>query len=194
MLSVQDLYVDCVAPSKPSSHPFLLIKEDAVYREVHDDDCLHKELYVHSDKSIDGIFLNKEDASLLGLTETGIVETLYGAVTRYSPLHISFLSHSHSLPVSNVYALPPQFAGTHLADGIIGISLLFALGVSVAYDRGFVYLVRNGFEPLIAGGNKPEEEGPVVEKMIAAEMVKGVMGLAIFEEEEGSEEMGSESD
>ncbi|KAJ3088444.1 hypothetical protein HK100_008038 [Physocladia obscura] len=143
MISIEDFYAQHPEerPTRPSAHPFLLIKQEAVTREVGDDDCIHKELYVHNNKDIDGVFISKEDADFLGLVEIGNAETVYGSVV--------------SLPVNNVYKLPSEFSGTHLGEGIIGIRVLHSLGVSVAYDRGFVYLLRNGFEKYVLGGDKP---------------------------------------
>ncbi|KAJ3244274.1 hypothetical protein HDU78_011215 [Chytriomyces hyalinus] len=185
---LSELYVDHPneTPSKPSSHPFLLIRQDAVNREVHDQDCLHKELFVHSDKSIDGLFVNAADAAYLGLKEAGTADTLYGTVVRYSPLHISFLSHSHSLPLKNVYQLPAAFAHTKFADGVIGINVLFTLGVSVAFDRGYVYLVRSGFESIVTGADKPDE-GEETKQRIFADLSAKPHALDASEEEDGSE-------
>ncbi|KAI8622544.1 hypothetical protein BC830DRAFT_1088731 [Chytriomyces sp. MP71] len=147
------------APTKPACHPFLLIKTDAVNGEVRDCDCIRTELFVHTDKTLDGLFVNARDATFLGLEAVGTAETPFGLVVRLSSLHISFLSHSHSMPIANIYQLPPAFEGTIYGDGIVGISVLFSLGVSVAFDRGFVYLVRNGMEDRVVGGTQPED-GP----------------------------------
>ncbi|KAJ3202162.1 hypothetical protein HDU82_007556 [Entophlyctis luteolus] len=159
-------------PSRAGVHPFLLIRADAVEREIEDDDCLHKELYVHNDKSIDGVFLSESDASYLGLTEVGIADTVFGRVTRYTKFHISFLTRTYSLPIENVYGLPKQFAGTYLGDGIIGLNVLLGLGVSVAFDRGYVYLVKNGFEQHILGSDRP------LDKAKDSEATEGPAGIA----------------
>ncbi|KAJ3357107.1 hypothetical protein HDU83_008614 [Entophlyctis luteolus] len=189
-------------PSRTGVHPFLLIRADAVEREIADDDFLHNEvsgaprpkllivtactqprppeqLYVHNDKSIDGVFLAERDAGYLGLSEVGIAETVFGRVTRlvrndhpislqtessldtsrhaYTPFHISFLTLTYSLPIDNVYALPKQFAGTYLGEGIIGLNVLLGLGVSVAFDRGYIYLIKNGLEQHVLGVDRPME-------------------------------------
>ncbi|KAI9341985.1 hypothetical protein BDR26DRAFT_859900 [Obelidium mucronatum] len=188
MLSVTDIYQEHPneTPSKPSSHRFLLIKNEAIRREVKEEDCLQKELYVHQDKSINGIFLSAKDAEYLSLKEIGTVDTLYGIVKRYSPLHISFLSHTHSLPVDNIFQLPPSFENTELyGDGIIGINVLFTLGVSVAYDRGFIYLIRNGLEPLISGADKPTDDKRIVHVNTSdLAVAASIAGLGIYEDEE----------
>ncbi|KAJ3385914.1 hypothetical protein HDU84_001890 [Entophlyctis sp. JEL0112] len=175
-------------PSRAGVHPFLLIRADAVEREIGDDDCLHKELYVHNDKSIDGVFLSESDASYLGLTEVGIADTVFGRVTRWvcNGLLFHFKRESlgfpisgmqshpahFGLPIENVYGLPKQFAGTYLGDGIIGLNVLLGLGVSVAFDRGYVYLVKNGFEQHILGSDRP------LDKAKDSEATEGPAGIA----------------
>ncbi|KAJ3019637.1 UNVERIFIED_CONTAM: hypothetical protein HDU68_010579 [Siphonaria sp. JEL0065] len=144
------------------------------------------QLYVHQDKSINGIFISAKDAVYLSLREIGMAETLYGTVKRYSPLHISFLSHSHSLPVANIYQLPTSFENTpEYGDGIIGINVLFTLGVSVAYDRGYIYLIRNGLEPLISGADKPVDDKKVMlPSNMVAQLADVTTGLGIYEDED----------
>ncbi|KAI8852948.1 hypothetical protein BC829DRAFT_383343 [Chytridium lagenaria] len=98
------------------------------------------EFFIHTDKSVDSLFIRRSDAELLGLQLLGEEDTCYSVVNRYSPVILVALSQS--MLVRDVYELPAAFAGTRYEEGVIGIPLLWNLGVTVAIDRGMVYLVQ----------------------------------------------------
>ncbi|KAJ3129101.1 hypothetical protein HK101_005295, partial [Irineochytrium annulatum] len=132
-------------PSRISAHPFILMNPEhgspdanggagAAGRPASD-----VELYIQTNKSVDGLFVRQSDVDHLGLKALDEVETCYGLVTRISPVYLTAVSHS--ILISNVYLLPQAFEGTPYGEGIVGLSLIWSLGVTVAIDRGMVYLV-----------------------------------------------------
>ncbi|KAJ3095866.1 hypothetical protein HDU96_001017 [Phlyctochytrium bullatum] len=126
------LYSTSPAASSFSSSVMMMRHEEETAVEV--------DLFIHSDKTIDGLFIRTADAEALGLEVVAEEEdTCYGHVRRFSPVTLSALSHI--LEVTDVYELPAAFAGhAKYQEGIVGITLLWALGVTVAIDRGTVYL------------------------------------------------------
>ncbi|KAJ3194780.1 hypothetical protein HK101_001899 [Irineochytrium annulatum] len=97
------------------------------------------EMYIQTNKSVDGLFIRQVDVDHLGLRTLDEAETCYGLVTRISPVYLTAVSHS--ILVTNVFLLPAPFHNTPYGQGIVPLPLIHSLGVTVAIDRGMVYLV-----------------------------------------------------
>ncbi|KAJ3213619.1 hypothetical protein HDU67_002670 [Dinochytrium kinnereticum] len=158
MISVDDIDYATIAwkqPTRTSAHPFIIINPDhgeaptAVFSSSPSTACsvlsevrptVEPELFIHTDKSVDSLFIRRSDAVALGLRELGEEDTCYSVVQRFSPVIVVALSQS--ILVNDVFELPAAFSGTRYEEGVIGIPLLWNLGVTVAIDRGMVYLVQ----------------------------------------------------
>ncbi|KAJ3092017.1 hypothetical protein HDU96_002859 [Phlyctochytrium bullatum] len=162
-LSVDDINYEAIAwrqPSRTSAHPFILANPrhsahpptsvystspsrppppvDAEEEPTHP--SVEVELFIHTDKSVDSLFIRTVDAETLELEVVGEADTCYGHVRRFSAVTVRALSHI--ILVSDVYELPSAFAGTKFEEGVIGIPLVWSLGATVLFDRGWVYLLQ----------------------------------------------------
>ncbi|KAI8917710.1 hypothetical protein PhCBS80983_g05051 [Powellomyces hirtus] len=142
-------------PTKPSSHPLILLNPDAAHQaipmgilssdESHLSPPAHDvqvpivkiEPFVHM-RNVGGVFLRPADADDLSLAPMGEADTVYGPVQRYSSVQAIIFGRETS--IENVFELPAAFNNTQYSEGIIGIDTLRSLGLSVAVDRGMVYL------------------------------------------------------
>ncbi|KAJ3106214.1 hypothetical protein HDU97_006847 [Phlyctochytrium planicorne] len=158
MISIEDIDYATIAwkqPTRTSAHPFILINPDhgdaphsvfssspstasTILQKTRP--AVERELFIHTDKSVDSLFIRREDADALGLKVLGEEDTCYSVVNRFTPVLLVALSQS--IIVTDVFELPAAFHGTRYEEGVIGIPLLWKLGVTVAIDRGMVYLVR----------------------------------------------------
>ncbi|KAJ3312517.1 hypothetical protein HDU76_002872 [Blyttiomyces sp. JEL0837] len=119
------------------------------------------EIFIQSNKSVDGLFIRRSDAKALGLVELGEAETCYGSVIRYSP--VLMVAVSRPLLVDSVFELPQPFEGTEYGGGVADLRLLFSLGVSVAFDRGMIYLIQPGMDAIkgqrVLGHGNGQDDG-----------------------------------
>ncbi|KAJ3078432.1 hypothetical protein HK102_004516 [Quaeritorhiza haematococci] len=161
-------------PTRPLTHPFLLMNPftattssapattRGTARPTIDDDteCIMIEPHIHFSKSFGGLFVRADDAEeRLKLSRIGFADTCYGEVVRYSPLVIRVFNQS--TVVENVYQLPKAFQETsQYGGGIVGIDTLWQLGLSVAFDRGMVYLRDPEGNPYITTADTPSNAVP----------------------------------
>ncbi|KAI9357355.1 hypothetical protein DFJ73DRAFT_821540 [Zopfochytrium polystomum] len=104
-------------------------------------------MHIQVSKGVDGLFLKRADVDELGLDYLeDDVETCYGPLRRLSPVILLTTHHLtpvlHYFLVNNVYEMPAGFENSEVyGGGVVSLSLVLSLGVSVAFDRGTVYLV-----------------------------------------------------
>ncbi|KAI8811468.1 hypothetical protein BJ742DRAFT_736789 [Cladochytrium replicatum] len=125
-------------PTKLHSHPIVIVNKDSIPTSSGHSRAIMIEPYVHNQRSIGGIFVRQDHACRIGLSVVGEGETIYGSLTKYSPVDIVLFSRHAT--VTNVFELPHQFAGTKYAEGVVGIETFWALGVNLVLDRGMIFI------------------------------------------------------
>ncbi|KAJ1344694.1 hypothetical protein BSLG_000217 [Batrachochytrium salamandrivorans] len=96
------------------------------------------EPFIKLNGKIDGFFIPRKDADLLGMAVTGMEETCYGHVNRFPPLGLMLFNKQ--LVIQDVFELPAAFANSVYSGGIVGLDIIHALGLSVMCDRGMIYV------------------------------------------------------
>ncbi|KAJ3411324.1 hypothetical protein HDV05_002388 [Chytridiales sp. JEL 0842] len=136
------------------------------------------DIYVHLNKSLQGLYIKHEHAEMLGLNLLeGLEETMYGDLPRYEPLLL--LLSTRAYIVKSVFQLPKAFKGSIYENGIVGLSLLSDLGVVVGVDRGHILIL----DSEVVGGLRKGEGDEGVEH----QEMEGRLGR-LEEEEEVDEE------
>ncbi|KAJ1330433.1 hypothetical protein BSLG_009351 [Batrachochytrium salamandrivorans] len=129
----------------PNGHPcqymgVALISQDAKMGEHPNSQAMYVQMepFIKLNGKIDGFFIPRKDADLLGMAVTGMEETCYGHVNRFPPLGLMLFNKQ--LVIQDVFELPAAFANSVYSGGIVGLDIIHALGLSVMCDRGMIYV------------------------------------------------------